>query len=343
MNGRLFDSCVVAACAAIVVGQWTMSSCGQDLPEGDLVPSSRNDLESAWAERAGAITSLTLTAAIDETIVGSGEDPAEQPGPFDVTRPKDDQTSKVVIEYAHDEREIGLTRRSFASTGDEQAEKAPQQQLLLTFDGQINSSLCVEEARLPMGTIKTSRSADSRLYVHVDFLAVSLWLHPKKMLRDIGWSVDTMTVEKNTVDVSGVACRRIRIPRNTNRWTSAIDVDPARDFVPVQWQTWLDGHLSMKLTIEYEDDKKVGPVVKGWSYAHYKMGAKERFFEGTVTQYDVNSDVPNSRFKIEFPVGTHVSEETNGNIRYYIQQVDRLVPIKEGDYGRIKTAAFDGG
>lgn len=204
----------------------------------------------------------------------------------------------------------------------------------MTYDGTVNTQL-IEETSLPMGSIIKEQTADRRLYVHVDFLAVNFWLHPKEVLQRIGWSVADMSVEEDIVEVNGVKCRRVLIPRKGNRWKSVLDVKPESGWVPVQWQTWLDGKLTMKLSIRYGVDEKAGPVVKDWSYVRYNdVGDTEKILRGQVSKYSINSGVDDALFTIQFPVGTHVLEKSNGERRYYRQDTDGLKLIDQREYGK---------
>ena len=110
----------------------------------------------------------------------------------------------------------------------------------------------------------------------------------------------------------------------------------------MQWQTWSDGRLTMKLSIQYETDEKVGPVVSGWTYAHYSpAGESDTTRKGHITHCETNVKINPSQFKIEFPVGTRIWEDTPGGRRYYVQKADGMAPVDEPSQTRKFTSRPD--
>jgi hypothetical protein len=307
--------------------------------ESDSLPKAEPAIDvvwAAWSIRTAAITSIAITCEIDTTVIGDGGDgkPRERFNPFAEAIPSKDKVLKATAEYAFENGKITIKKSGDVIDPDD-PEAITRQILNAAFDGQANTSLH-EETMLPMAVIERTLTPASIVFTNADFIAVALWMQPAKVLKEIGWSIDKMSMQQDPVDASGVQCRRIRIPRESLRWTSAIDVDPNRKWIPVRWQSWLDGKLSTVLTIDYRNEEEFGPVVNEWVYDRYnEEGEHESISRGRVTRCDLNGDIDDSRFTIKFPLGTHVVENSRGGNRYYIQMPsDLLVPINENDYGR---------
>jgi hypothetical protein len=327
---------------SLVALQFAVNACGQESRLLDKHTKLLDDINTAWAKRTDSIKSVMLTSEIIKIVTGRGDKPAEVSTPFARTIPKDDRVYKAKLEYAFQLGKASLTKTSHTVINNEGTDKTrPQKQFRATFDGKTSASFFQDdEVALPMGSIEQRSDPSQDLDSDADLLAFYLWRQPKQVLKVIGWNVrkEDMSVEDAIVDVDGVQCRRIRIPRNGSGcscWTSALDVDPARDWVPVRWQTWLDGKLSLSLTIEHRTDEVHGPILNEWEFATYDEALEpEETRRGRVTNCAINSDIYDGLFTIKFPDGTHVSERAAKGFRYYKQQGGSLVPMDERDYGR---------
>ena len=321
--------------------QFAAIAQGEDSPLPDNTEALLREIDAAWAKRQDNIRSVIMTIEMDEIVKGRGEQLAEVPSPFRIAVPKDDRLSKIIIEYAYKDGKIGFTRSSDGVTVAMDPEKTRPQTIQMTFDGETNASL-IEETDLPMGSIQRTQVQSRETTVHVDLVALGLWINPKKVVEETGWLISRMSIEESSLDFDGIKCRRIRIPRDPphgHRWTSAVDVSSERDWLPVRWQTWFNGKLTIKLTVKYKTDTEGLPVVEQWAYTRYNEGGESELIRrAQVKQFDVNGDVDESRFSIQFPIGTHVVEEMNSGNRYFIQQQDGLVPLSARDYGRKATA-----
>jgi hypothetical protein len=302
----------------------------------------RLTIEAAWNQRKEVIKSLVLKAEVVEVTKGRGEQPAKDLGPFTDNPPKTDLRLVSKAEYYYDEGKTGLTRTGRVSLHDG-SDNTVEQTFCATFDGQLNASLAEQPGEIGSGSIEKKRTAGGHISQNGLLLAVNLWLQPHLTLNGVGWDVDDMKTEKDKIDVDGIQCRRIRIPRGSSGWTSALDADAKRGWIPMQWQTWLNGRLSTKLSLQYETNEKVGPVVSGWTFAHYnKDGEIETMRKGRITHCETNVKVDPSHFKIDFPVGTRIWEDIPGGRRYYLQKAEGMVPVDEPKQRRKTTSSLHG-
>jgi hypothetical protein len=294
-----------------------------------------NDVHAAWVSRTAAIEFVEITCEIVTTVIGDGVEgkPRERLNPFAKAIPTTDRVLKATAEYAYENGKTAIKKSSDIIPPDD-PDTIAQQIFHAAFDGKTNASYVKQAGYLTMGDIERSSTPSPRVATNLDFLAVSLWIEPSRVLKDSGWSVGRMSLEKDLLETSGILCRRIRVPRGP-RLTGAIDADPKRDWTPVRWQTWADGKPSTVVTIGYRHDEGFGPVVSEWEITRYnEAGRHESTSRGRVIRYDLNRDIDDSSFTVKFPVGTHVVEKWRNRNRYYIQMPnDLLVPIKESDFG----------
>jgi hypothetical protein len=145
-----------------------------------------------------------------------------------------------------------------------------------------------------------------------------------------------MSFETESVEVDGAQCRRIRIPRETHKWTSALDVDVERGWLPLRWQGWYRGKPAFSYTLTYGHDDDGTPQLTGWRYLHYsETGDLEQARAGAVTRNEINGDIDAHRFSLEFPVGAHVSRSDGTDFRYFVQTTDGLAPLADGQFGKV--------
>jgi hypothetical protein len=298
-------------------------------------------VESAWNHRKEVIKSLVLKATILEITKGRDGQPAKETGPLADNPPKFDRQSEAKIEFYYDGGKAASTRIWKVPIKDD-SDKLVEQTFRATFDGQLNASLLEQTTKLS-GSIEKKRSASGYITQNGDLLAVNLWIQPLLTLDAIRWNVSGMKMENEAIKVDGIECRRIRIPRKNSQWTSFVDADAARGWIPMQWQTWLGGRLTMKLSIQYKTDEKVGPLVSGWIYASYNnVGESKLVQRGLVTHCEANVKIDPSHFTIKFPVGTPIFEDIDGGRRYYMQKVEGMVPVNDSIKKRKSANLQDG-
>ncbi len=330
MKSFAFGPVAMLFFSAVAVIDFIAHVSAQGTQSSDQLAALRHEAEAAWNQRTNAIKSLTLKAEYAAFTKGRGNVPLEPQGPFSDGRPKEDRVLKTKLEYTYEHGKAAVTRSGpVIDWGD--PERTLQQVFHATFDGALNASL-IQQEKIVSGSIEKKGVANGYITQNAELLAVNLWLQPQVVLHDVGWSFKSMSVEENTVDVEGIRCRRLRVPRGTPNWTSAIDCDAEKGWIPVQWQTWLEGKLTMNLSIKYGDGKKTEPTVKEWVYSSYgKDGEIEHSRNAKVTKFEVNTDIDDNSFTIQFPIGARVSERVGDERRHYIQQSGGLKPLKESD------------
>jgi hypothetical protein len=300
----------------------------------------KHSILQTWTQRSTEIRTLHLQLKFDEFIQGRPQPRKDAPGPFDEIAPATDATLQGSGEFAFSGGHIAtrvLTPRidPYLPGG------IRQQHVLATFDGVENRELIVEMS-LPLGSIEMAKRPIPRITTDMRFLGAALWLYPQLVFNDAAWLDEQMSFEKDKVDVDGIPCTRIRIPRKGKRWTSALDVDLQHGCIPLQWQTWAGGRLSMRVSISYNrsapNQPPTHPVFESWTVAFFDDdGEVEHSIRAQVTKAELNKDLDDALFTIAFPVGAHIAKNDAGVRTYHIQGAGGLQPLDKKDYGRIPS------
>ena len=246
-----------------------LSSCAQaaaaqSTESRELKPTLR-DIEAAWKKRTDAIGSIAMKADVDRFIKGRGDQPVEDVGPFSDSRPSSGRVFKVALEYAYEQGKTAFMRSGPIISGDD-PEKTEEQTRCHTFDG-LEYRTYIKQGTFPQSGSIEKKAIASGPILYMELMAIELWSHPKFVLRP--FKSEEMRVEDDLVEVDGTTCRRIRLQRAGSNRLSTIDVNPKLDCVPVQLQNRSGDRPSMKLTIKYDVDPKIGPVVKEWVHTNY--------------------------------------------------------------------------
>jgi hypothetical protein len=313
-----------------------VSTYGQD---GGADPNIARlqEVERAWDERSRRIHSVELRTDIQELVKGRGNRPLDpSDDPLAERLPKNDRTLGRVAYYAYEDGKIAIA--SFSDSIDwDDPERLQSLLLQITYDGKDYGYLIQSSGR-PLATITDVEKKQFRMYIDFDYLAVGVWLFPKKLLHHEGWKIDDAVVDERHVLVDGISCLRIRVPRRGGNVSLTVDVDPTRDYVPVRWQTWVRERLWRKLTVEYEERKEIGAVPTAWKFERFKNGKGDESRAGTIADLEVNHDVDDRRFKHSLPVGTHLVKEADGARSYFLQTRDGLAPMDEKLFGKNPSA-----
>lgn len=321
----------------------SQTAFGQPIDKTSRGPLTPEEVQRAWEIRSSSIRSVALKASMDEMRTGSGDADDSRGGPFGKTS-KNERIYKVSLDFAVEDGKITIDRfrhPPVKQNGSKEILAERTQRIRRTFDGKRSLSLVVE-GDLPFGTIDANEAHRNSIVANADFLAFALWVDPKRLLREIEWSAEDMTIGQQEIRVGGSSCTRLEIARPCRhaRWKSAIDVDSAKGCVPRQWQTWLGRRLMTHLVIEYEHDDKVGLVLKSWKHTSYTEGSGVGYVRrGQVTQFAINEDIDDRCFTIEFPIGTHVSENSDKGFQSFIQTNSGLAPLDRDKFGRIELRA----
>ncbi len=296
-------------------------------------------MREAWAKRTGTLDSLAIHFDIDEIIKGVGKKKATRGDAlFAEPKPVEDLHSKVALDYYFENGKMAFNRYSSKVMDLNDPTITRPQKIQYSFEGSKNCSLCVETL-LPMGSIDVEASPSQAILTNLDYLAVSLWRDPKTVLEKIGYSYDDMVLDEKNVVLDGMPCKRVSIPRKGSKsMMSKLDVSDDGNFLPLQWQTWVNGRLQTKLTVKFVNDKQLGSRISEWSYmGHDSKGVANKTRRGKVDSFKVGEDIVDSKFEIDFPAGTHVIKTDAGKRTYFKQNGDKLVPIEKKDFGKLPT------
>lgn len=306
-------------------------------------PSFRDDalvaeVVRAWDLRTSKLKSIEIAADLEEKTIGTDAPPSPPGDPFAEHKSERDQLAKVKLKYLQSGERIKLGRYSDRVYNGKPNAEYVSQLLLLSFDGKSNFQLIEQATRIAMGEIDKSPKAIHRFNVHIDFAPIYLWQHPTKVLEAAGWNCAGMSTDGTVHEIDGISCLRMEIPRKNNKaWTSVLSVDPAREYIPVKWQTSFHGRPMKTFSIGYMENATKELVIKSWELVDCdEAGIVESIRKGTVTSSTLNGQVDNTRFAIKFPIGTHIIEKDGAVKKFYIQDKDGLVPIEPEEYGRRK-------
>lgn len=139
-------------------------------------------------------------------------------------------------------------------------------------------------------------------------------------------------IRQRSVELDGVECVLVEYPpEEGSELRDEYWLDPAHGYRAIRYQSYAGlTQPSTRLDIEYADDPDVGWVPIRWSETRTGM------ISGTsltnVAKYEINPEIPDEEFTLEFPIGTHVTDN-----RLYPKD-DRFV-IQEDGYWRPVTRA----
>jgi hypothetical protein len=182
----------------------------------------------------------------------------------------------------------------------------------------------------PGGSIKKERwNSNSRDVSQWPVLAAFRGTDPDAMNRmDLG----AYTTARRT-PLGGVPMVEVMREKNETRGEVKIWVDPAQDFAARRFEQYSrDGNLQQRITIGTRKDVSGLWVPNTWSAALYDGPKLIRTVEAKVGELAVNPDTTPDDFRIDFPVGTKVTDSTGATTRDYIVREEgkvREIPRRE--------------
>jgi hypothetical protein len=88
-------------------------------------------------------------------------------------------------------------------------------------------------------------------------------------------------------------------------------LDPKGGFLVRRWVSRLGGALVGQVDVFYRDDPQYGPLPKGWKRLEQtKEGVMKVSIEAEVTRVELNVPIDPGEFRVQFPPGTLVVEQT---------------------------------
>jgi len=87
----------------------------------------------------------------------------------------------------------------------------------------------------------------------------------------------------------------------------------------------------------YEEHEDIGWAPQGWKYIIATVDGNVRMqVDARITKYEFNTDIPNSTFEFEFPVGTAVNDGRTGG-RHIVREDDEIREVTRDELARGAT------
>jgi hypothetical protein len=131
--------------------------------------------------------------------------------------------------------------------------------------------------------------------------------------------IDDLRPTGASIVIAGRRCQQFVLRREGGD-RSEYWLDPAREWLLVREVYVEPKRAQTQLDIEYEPDAQAGWVPKSWQFRHTGKGTPVSVEKYTVVSYEINPSLTDSTFDIQFPVGTEVSDFTEGRKDYLVEE-----------------------
>ncbi|MCA9108762.1 MAG: M48 family metalloprotease, partial [Planctomycetaceae bacterium] len=136
-------------------------------------------------------------------------------------------------------------------------------------------------------------------------------VHNLRALNPAMWNIDWTQVEVSSevTEIGGRKCLAIRtiregFPTSIQTWF----VDPSRDFVVVRYTRQREGQPPTSvIDIDFTKDSEHGWIPSGWTISILRSGGHTTITTAEVTKYEINTEIPDKEFTIEFPEGVQAN------------------------------------
>ncbi|MEZ6053809.1 MAG: M56 family metallopeptidase [Planctomycetaceae bacterium] len=136
-------------------------------------------------------------------------------------------------------------------------------------------------------------------------------VHNLRALNPAMWNIDwtKVKVSSEATEIDGQACLAIRtlregVPTSIQTWF----VDPSRDFVVVRYTRQREGQPpSSVIDIDFTKDEKHGWLPASWRISILRSGGHTKTVTAQVSKYEINTEIPDEEFTIEFPEGVRAN------------------------------------
>lgn len=153
------------------------------------------------------------------------------------------------------------------------------------------------------------------------------------------YDLSKYTVSTPSVRLGDRECLIASGPEGSDVFNNVLWLDLSQQYVPLRWQSVVNGVLRIQMDVAYTTDKFGIPIPSKWdfvAYGHPKDGAQlgrvHTRVEAEVVDYQVNVEIPACEFRIEkFPVGTLVADERR-NEYYILGEGGRRLVIRDADW-----------
>jgi hypothetical protein len=293
------------------------------------------DVRRAWVQRSKAIKTFHYGYLVLET-----KQRAVKAGATDIFghvvagEPTEDITLSSSQTYSYAKGKLAW--RMQGKQWQEQQAKVTESKIEAVFDGQTYKTLMQNtEAVRPHAIIDKSDPPNRMLTNYSDAKAFWLAFDPQLYFDRRGYDHAEMRIGQRQEFRDGHDCVHLLLPRRNKNWVGEVYADKTRAYIPVQFIERLSGAIASQIDIEYVPNKEVGWVVSSWHRTQFdKNGRATGSWQGVVQKVDINTELDNDLFALQFPTGTHVVEITNRGRKPRIQLKDgSLKPIKAREYG----------
>lgn len=296
---------------------------------------SLDDVLSAWRKRDARVHSLSFAWDVLQFTAGAFQNRLDvldlngRQGP-----PEPDRSFAINRRFVSD----GRGRMRFEECGPtwsaRQAAIIPKTSARI-FDGH-REQILIEHGELDFPSANFRKGTAKQSYNGQAFFPLLLVY---RAVHDAIGVVETksLVVEKKTEIVNKhvivVLTDRHRVAVDPTRdIVRSVWVDPARDFVPVQYTESIDGSVRTFVKIDYSKDAELGWVPQSWTMIlTNEKGETDRSEEAKVTKYSINRELPESEFTLNLPTGTWVSDRDTKE-DYILRANGKRRPILPGEF-----------
>ncbi len=210
----------------------------------------------------------------------------------------DGEMMRHSLEGDHPHRTEGLVRREYLSV----------------YDGQTSKTYRAPAKTRPhpQGAILDERRNTDVNSVEVEAILMNYRVLHDRMSPARPSDLPMAVRDEAVVEINGHNCRLLSAGQR-HFW---VDVD--RDWLIVRFDVMFSQNetTQRRLDIDYREDPEHGWVPNSWTMSRIARSGDLRWsFEATVTEYEINPQIPNTEFQFEFPKGTLVYDARNGD--YY--------------------------
>lgn len=291
-------------------------------------------VHEAWNRRRSSIETLYAKGAfIENTKEPKAADPDDPfPGPQRADRELRDVQLRHEYVFALDRDKL-----SFAVDGEQWSQASKVRWFYkITFDGKDGAMLNDSDSvAMPLGKLWPESGPSELLTNNYHLTAWWLLLDPAEFLKKGGYNVDDMSVSPATTYRDGCECVEVLLPTVRPERIGLLYLDISREFVPVQFLALLDATVLSQFDMQHERHEECGWILASWALSQSDEANKpQRSISGSVTQCQVNAEVNDSVFTVEFPAGTHIMETTPAGRRYLVQlKSGELSPMRADQHG----------
>jgi hypothetical protein len=136
--------------------------------------------------------------------------------------------------------------------------------------------------------------------------------------------------------VNGSLCLVLKSPiyhiSDDGKYQRKVWVDPNMDYVPVKICDSMKGLPVVQTEVSFVKVDRYNWIPKSWNISTLDLnGLVDTSFSGTVTDYKINEDFPDSTFQLDYQVGTFVFNAIN-NENYIVLENNEKRIVKPGEY-----------